>query len=120
MRFLKENVIAFLCLGVVAWYLFDEFNTTRERVLFIATLIVFFFGMLFSTFIIKYIIADKLSFMEAIIRMKWEIIIWVIAVGALVLFGGIKFAAIWVSGLLLWTILIAGIYWIWIRFRGKK
>jgi len=120
MRFVKRNIFTFLCLGAITGYLFVEFDTMRERGAVIAGIIVFVFGMLVSAYMITYILAHKLSFRETIIRMKVEIIIWVVAAGLLLIFGLIELTGILLSGLLLWTILIAGFYWIWLRSGRKK
>ena len=120
MQSIKKNILLFLCLAVVAWYLFDEFKTYTERVLFVVIIILLGFGMVLVKLICAEIFLDKLSFRSAISTNKFAILILAIAAIVCWLFAGFRLTAVLVLGLLLYAVLISIIFWIWFRVLKKK
>ena len=118
MKFIKENIVTILCIGILIVVTFIEFDTYRARILFVSTLMFFIGGMVFVISISRHIFHHRFGAKEIINRLKYEIIFWIISAILLLYLGGLRYTGAFFLGLSIYTVFALGYHWI--KFGRKK
>ena len=109
--YLKKNLVTIICLIVIIIYLFVNFQTNRERLLYLACIILLCGSLLFYVSFFGNIFIDKFSLRDTLELNYIEIIVLIIAMiivyflGSPTLLGGL------LLGNLLFGLMVFGYYY---------
>jgi hypothetical protein len=106
------NLFTLPCFGFVIFYLITNFHTNRERLLFVASIILLYGLLLFFKNIFSNYFFDKLSLIESIRKNGIEIIVVTTALITIYFLGNLQLLGALLLGFVLFGLLVFIYYYL--------